>query len=706
MDPVRHGELIALGGKHAGVGRPLGAAVTVVGSDAACDIRLTAPGVEPVHCLIAATPAGLALRSLCPDRTRVNGAVTAARLLADGDELTVGPLRFRVELPAELVPLVEAPPDDVELQEAALAKLICARQEQFGRWAAELADNREVVRQLRAKVEAATDAAHQVAGDRLNQADRLVLNLKADRARVKRLAVRFVGRLRRRYAADRADLIAGKRTLRAEQERFHADAHALKERLTRGWELLTDGQKRLVADRQAIDTLLTDERRTLDTRTAELAAETAARAQNQARVETRVEQLLGEIARLDARATASRAAVEKLERDRVALQPPAAPGGPLTTVVPYPDRVPLVLTPAAAAGELLGELAVREREMVRTEASHDAARHELAMRAAVLHDDRLVLAEQVTMIARARQVWQATECQVVAELEEFARGLGRHELALVSRERQVAAREDAARDRTAELDAARVKLEGWLTLLSGYEAAALADRDRLLAQAVAKRAHLEEWERTLGGLSRKWNDEHDGMTRTLRTEVAGWHAERQRLADAVTALDYERSALADAAAKVAAEAVAAEEAAQSLIDGPAGPQAERRLRVLRSGWERHFKQHARELDARRLAAVAAAEAADERCRELGRRAADAADRERAAATAERQAEADRLAKGRALDDRAVTLSFEAAKMHHTRRELDQARGEVETLARRLIGDAVPQLKATGSRIGVVALEAA
>lgn len=707
MDPVRHGELVALTGKHVGVARPLSPAVTVIGSDPSCDVRLAVVGVQPIHCLIAVTPAGYALRSLCPDQTRVNGAVAAARLLADGDELTVGPFGFRVTLPEELVSLVDAPPDELELQESALAHLICARQEQFARWGAELSERREAVRQMRAKVEAATDAAHRTAANRLNQADRLVLDLKADRARVKKLAARLAGRLRRKYATDHAELIAEKRRLRAEQERFHADAHAFKERLTRGWELLTDGQRRLLADRQATDTLRAEERKALDARAAELAAEATARASNQARVESRVEQLLGEITRLDARATAARAAVDKLERERMNLLPATPPIGPITTVVnQYPDRVPLVLTPAAAASELLGELAVRERELVRTETMLDTARHELAVRAAAVHDDRLVLAEQVALIARAREVWQATECQVVADLEEFARALSRHEMSLAARERQIEAREQAARDRTADLESARVKLEGWLTLLSSHEAAALADRDRMLAQVEAKRAHLEEWERSLTGLFRKWYDEHEGMTRTLRVEITDWQTDRQRLAEMVHALDCERAGLATAAAKVAAEAVAVEEAAQTLIAGPTGLQAERRLRVLRMSWERHFKQHARELDTRRLAAIAEANAADDRCRELGRRAADAADRERTAAEAQRQAEVDRMTRAHDLDDRAVTLSFEAARLNRTQQELAEARDEVEAVARRLIGDDHPQLPATGSQIGVVALEAA
>ena len=87
-------------------------------------------------------------------------------------------------------------------------------------------------------------------------------------------------------------------------------------------------------------------------------------------------------------------------------------------------------------------------------------------------------------------------------------------------------------------------------------------------------------------------------------------------------------------------------------------------------------------------------------------AADAADRQRAAAEAVRQAEADRLVKGRELDDRAVTLSFEAARMQRTRQELADARGETEALARRLIGDPAPELPAAGSRVDVLALEAA
>jgi hypothetical protein len=696
MQPVPHAELVPLGG---GAARPLTAAVTVVGAGPGCDLPLTDAGVEPVHCLLAATPAGLAVRSLCPDRTRVNGAATAARLLADGDALEIGPVAYVVRIPDELVTLVPAPPELVQDQDAALAELVCARTQQFARWQAELADRREEVRQLKARIHAQTDAAQAAAADKLSAADRLANRLADDRARVRRLAVRFTGRLRRKYAADHAALTADRRALKREAERFHADAAGQKERLARAWELLKDGQKRLVADRQAADAQVAAERAALDARAAEVDAESAAREQNQRRCEDRVGHLLAEIARLDARAAAGRAAVEKLERQRGMMQPAPVPAGPLA----FPDRVPLVLTPAAAAHELLGQLAVRDTELARAEAGLDRVRQELVSRAAALHDDRLVLAEQLAVLAHARQVWQATECQIVAELEGFARELSRHEMALAARERQVSARENAARTRTAELDAARGKLEGWLTLLSGYEAQAVADRDRLLADAAAQRARLAAWEGSLGGLTRRWADEHETLTRELRTEIAGWQRERTALATAVAGLDAERIALAERAAEVAAHAVANQDAAR--LAAP-GPQAERQLRVLRAGWERRFKHAAQDLDARRRALAADLGRMDLKCRELGRAVGDAADRLRVAVHMERQAEADRLARGRELDDRAAALAADAARADITRRELAEARSETDALARRLIGDDAPGLPAAGSRLGLVALAAA
>jgi pSer/pThr/pTyr-binding forkhead associated (FHA) protein len=92
--------LTLLNGRQRGVRRPLDRPVTVIGQAPGCDVRLNAGGVSPWHCVIGREPDGLWLRDLDADRgTRVNGRPAGEGPLADGDVLTIGPFRFRVDLP-------------------------------------------------------------------------------------------------------------------------------------------------------------------------------------------------------------------------------------------------------------------------------------------------------------------------------------------------------------------------------------------------------------------------------------------------------------------------------------------------------------------------------------------------------------------------------------------------------------------------------
>src|SRR5262249_20103794 len=107
--------------------RALTAPLTLIGQAAGCDVRLNVEGVNPLHCAILHGPGGFWLRDLgSVGGTRVNGEGAAARALRQGDEVEVGPFRFRVELPAgaEAGPdpaALEAERDALRIQAAAVA---------------------------------------------------------------------------------------------------------------------------------------------------------------------------------------------------------------------------------------------------------------------------------------------------------------------------------------------------------------------------------------------------------------------------------------------------------------------------------------------------------------------------------------------------------------------------------------------------------
>lgn len=66
-----------------------------IGSDPGCTLRLVAPGVHPIHCLILRGSAGTYVRRWSPD-TCLNGAGFTESLLQPGDRLDIGPVEFEV----------------------------------------------------------------------------------------------------------------------------------------------------------------------------------------------------------------------------------------------------------------------------------------------------------------------------------------------------------------------------------------------------------------------------------------------------------------------------------------------------------------------------------------------------------------------------------------------------------------------------------
>ena len=66
-----------------------------IGSGPRCTLRLRAPGVHPVHCLILRGPTTTMIRRWAPD-TRLNGRAFADAELVPGDRLAIGPIEFEV----------------------------------------------------------------------------------------------------------------------------------------------------------------------------------------------------------------------------------------------------------------------------------------------------------------------------------------------------------------------------------------------------------------------------------------------------------------------------------------------------------------------------------------------------------------------------------------------------------------------------------
>ncbi|MBY0232736.1 MAG: hypothetical protein K2W96_25935, partial [Gemmataceae bacterium] len=94
------GELVVQGGRMDGARRALGDPLTLLGSSAGCDIRLSVDSIAPIQCAIVLDAAGAVLRDLAGGLTHVNGLPAKMRRLGDGDLIDLGPFQFRLDLRA------------------------------------------------------------------------------------------------------------------------------------------------------------------------------------------------------------------------------------------------------------------------------------------------------------------------------------------------------------------------------------------------------------------------------------------------------------------------------------------------------------------------------------------------------------------------------------------------------------------------------
>src|ERR1700722_18759780 len=80
--------------------RPLERDVITIGRARGCDIKLDAPEISTLHCLLHRTAEGYCVRD-CGSRTgiRVNGDIPRHAVLAEGDVLQIGPFSFQVSIP-------------------------------------------------------------------------------------------------------------------------------------------------------------------------------------------------------------------------------------------------------------------------------------------------------------------------------------------------------------------------------------------------------------------------------------------------------------------------------------------------------------------------------------------------------------------------------------------------------------------------------
>lgn len=691
------GELVVLRGDAAGTRYRLRLPLTLIGTAEECDVRI-GDGAE-THCAITVTPLGPAIRSWHSDLTRVNGDPTVARLLSNGDEVVVGNWAFGVVWHAEeFVELIAVPSETLSKgsdSAAALAEQLEERQRRLTDLLRELADRREDYRRERSPLAAEREKLRrtQTRVEHLRQA------AWADRQKVQAMRARFAARMkakwateRRAVAAERAELERRRRVFVDEVQRHgedhaaqSADSETYRRRLDAAWALLTEGQRRHIADCRQFEHTLAARKEDLRREVADVAAREAALDTERRRWEAKVISLRNEVAALESRAAQAHIVVQQLEARRGSIESGEASDKPLASFARW-DNVPLDRTVDRGVGELLSELAVRERDLARERTALIAVRAELEQQAADLVDQRAVAAEQVVALATARHSWHADEAQTLADLEAIARDLDRRARALVDRERTVGVAERRVQDQTAVACAERSKLDAWQAALAAHEIAAAAARDRLAIELSARRDQVVRWEAAITALCRKWAAARQRDVVRLREEITQWADDRVRLRVAAAAADEVRQRMLDEIARVAAHTLAVEEQRGG---NDADPALSRRYRLLRKKWDAHFTRARAEVDSRRNDLASALAVDDDRYRDLARRTLDLAERAEKIVTREQRAEAELLTRSRELDAREATLAVTTATASRNEQELTVLRSEVERVVAVLANDHRP-----------------
>ena len=525
----------------------------------------------------------------------------------------------------------------------------------------------------------------------------------ADAARVRRLAVRYARRVNRRWDAVRADLLARRVALDEARGRLSAEvaqfgmarsefqvlAATVRDKLKQEQTALDGQRKRAAAEWAETTGYFEQQEKALAARAAGVASKEQSLATIRAEAKDAVTALRAEAAGLEARAKHAREALDDLERKREALHAELLG----TAVLPLDEPAPgtLVALDRAADRDLTQwavDLDARERQLAQDRAGLVAVKAALDRQAAALADDRQVLAEQFVQLATARGEWQEAERRTVGEMEELAAALRVREQDLDAREQRLIKADGRRRDEAYELWQLRLRLEAWQGKLTATDQRWHAEREARDAALDRREKALAHREAEVEGVFGKWEQVRERERERLRAEILGWADDRDRMAKATRESDDRVKGLTAELVGHAARAMAAEEAlAEVMPDKEFGK--DRRLEMVRKGWEKLFGARLADLDARRAAAEAEVAKLDGRAKEWQARAAELAEREGEWATRAGNADLAKLLAGGVVEEPPAAVDEAAARREAA--ELSALRREVERMAAVLWDAARPDL---------------
>ncbi len=463
---------------------------------------------------------------------------------------------------------------------------------------------------------------------RQNQARQLSQAARRDRQRVKALYARFLKRMKQRWSTERKEAEAEREKLTSLRAHYESDAEQLalqrstftaeakeyQERLQSSWQSLQEGQERLIAERDHFELWVKEQAESIEQRSAQLSEREHASEIAHIELRERSERFQQEIASLEARAGNLRTLLKGLEKQRAdaeafarELQQPT--GQQLVPLTPVYEATGI----SVETERLLANLRQGELELIRERSKLKAEQEEITRREAALADERSILMEQVAALAQARSTWNTAELHNVDELETLARALRAREEAADERDRQALEADRRRKQQEQELIAMRERIEIWQNALQEHESAARTARERADTDWETRRDRLRTWEANIENITSSWNRQREQERIQLSQELEHWATARRRYEASLVHLDSTREQFLAETRNAAALAMSIEEAHPT-----AGPYADRRMRVLRKKWEKHFDRFRNELEKRRAECAADAEEANERIAELQR----------------------------------------------------------------------------------------
>jgi chromosome segregation ATPase len=719
-----------------GKARPVREAVTILGRNPNCSILLRGKGIEPLHCVLVQTDRGLELRDLkTPGGTFVNNDRIQRAVLRHGDLLSIGNLRFRIQLPASPVPDhcdsqpesidAQASIDGLRIQAAAVAAQQAALDEQEARLVerkkgiiqqeqeivAHLEERNRHLERLRKRVHNERTSLQKDRESYKKYLARMTGDLSEARAELqkgrgevqnerRRLAL-FYQRFRRRWRCQRRlelkKQITQREELAREMSRISSDSSSVQEErkhlarrqlqlvcqyefvrreIQHAWSTFRASREKWRRRRRLEKAALRQRARELEHAATMLAQAREHLLEEQGHAARKCRLLQQEADGLNNRINHLRDTILQYQDELARLEVHVSEHRGLLAAtgesVNLPQPPSADATGAADAAEM--QLQTRQDELQRF--------------ADALADQRLLLAEQWQVLLQVRQRWQIEHEQSAAELDTMAKHLHDQAHALNKREESLQPAEDRLRKRLGELTRMREYLQAWRARLRTREAAWQSERNHLLSQVRHREELVRNHFQVLAEARRRWSHESREELRKIRAEHEAANVLHQELVslrrdwhDRLAELDKER--------RIAIEKrMAIEELQREVITKSANaPAAERRLERLRNRWIRQHRRSLHNLQRGHAALRQELAAMERRLAQYNERVKLAAD-----------AEAELAQKTSAWEQQRIQMTIQHARMRQalkiaqarrasSEQQLSQVHEEVERMARLLLAQA-------------------